>query len=68
MAKKKSTLAKVGNAVADAATAVGKTLGLVGNGKPKKKSAAKKPAAKKATTAKKPAPKTAAKKSAAKKK
>jgi hypothetical protein len=61
MAKKKSTLRKMGDAVAGAASSVGKALGLTGK---KKKSTGKKAGAKKKPAAKK----TGAKKTAAKKK
>ena len=55
--KKKGTLRRMGDAVAGAASSVGKALGLTGKKKKKtgKKTAAKKPAAKK--TAKKTAAK-----------
>jgi hypothetical protein len=56
--KKKSTLRRMGDAVAGAASSVGKALGLTG----KKKKTGKKTAAKKKPAAKKPAKKTAAKK------
>jgi hypothetical protein len=65
MAKKKSTLRRMGDAVADAASSVGKALGLTGG---KKKSSGKKASAKKKPAAKAGAKKTGAKKSAAKKK